>query len=146
MSRRSRSRRDKRAPIPDFDDPQPRMPGLFHFWSHDRLLQRDRQVRGSVAAQPHQRRAHRAWGTDNTAQRNDLCSYCNLSNGLLMRRFRSLMTRASFKFGLETACGQCAASAMGTLATSLQAQWYSPTVTTHRKTSCATFQESRAGE
>ena len=19
---------------PDFDDPQPRMPGLFHFWSH----------------------------------------------------------------------------------------------------------------
>lgn len=35
MSRRSRSRRDKRAPIPDFDDPQPRMPGLFHFWSHD---------------------------------------------------------------------------------------------------------------
>ena len=29
MSRRARSRRDKRAPIPDFDDPQPRMPGLF---------------------------------------------------------------------------------------------------------------------
>ena len=35
MSRRARSRRDKRAPIPDFDDPQPRMPGLFHFWSTD---------------------------------------------------------------------------------------------------------------
>lgn len=29
MSRRARQRRDKRAPIPDFDDPQPRMPGLF---------------------------------------------------------------------------------------------------------------------
>lgn len=29
MSRRARSRRDKRAPIPDFDDPQPRIPGLF---------------------------------------------------------------------------------------------------------------------
>lgn len=29
MSRRARTRRDKRAPIPDFDDPQPRMPGLF---------------------------------------------------------------------------------------------------------------------
>ena len=40
MSRRARTRRDKRAPQPDFDDPQPRMPGLFHFWSHDRLLQR----------------------------------------------------------------------------------------------------------
>lgn len=35
MSRRARERRDKRAPIPDFDDPQPRMPGLFHFWIHD---------------------------------------------------------------------------------------------------------------
>ena len=33
MSRRTR--RDKRAPIPDFDDPQPRMPGLFHFWSQE---------------------------------------------------------------------------------------------------------------
>ena len=31
MSRRARARRDKRAPIPDFDDPQPRMPGLFFF-------------------------------------------------------------------------------------------------------------------
>ena len=28
MSRRARQRRDKRAPSPDFDDPQPRMPGL----------------------------------------------------------------------------------------------------------------------
>lgn len=45
MSRRSRTRRDKRAPIPGFDDPQPRMPGLFHLWSTDVLwicLQRHR--------------------------------------------------------------------------------------------------------
>ena len=33
MSRRARARRDKRAPIPDFDEHQPASSGLFHFWS-----------------------------------------------------------------------------------------------------------------
>ena len=32
MSRRARNRRDKRQPIPDFD--QPANCGLFLFWSH----------------------------------------------------------------------------------------------------------------
>lgn len=31
MSRRARTRRDKRAPIPDFDDTEPRIAG-FVFW------------------------------------------------------------------------------------------------------------------
>lgn len=30
MSRRARERRDKRAPIPDFDKPQPRLAGSFY--------------------------------------------------------------------------------------------------------------------
>lgn len=51
MSRRARTRRDKRAPIPDFDDPQPRMPGLFHFWSHDR--NRLARSRRGLPAAPH---------------------------------------------------------------------------------------------
>ena len=34
MSRRARNRRDKRAPIPDFDDPQPRTRGAFSFLEH----------------------------------------------------------------------------------------------------------------
>ncbi len=29
MSRRKRQRRDRRAPIPDFDEPQPREVGAF---------------------------------------------------------------------------------------------------------------------
>ena len=34
-SRRSRNRRDKRAPIPDFDDPQPAIERGFFIWSSE---------------------------------------------------------------------------------------------------------------
>ena len=36
MSRRKRQRRDRRAPIPDFDEPQPREVGLLNDKNHER--------------------------------------------------------------------------------------------------------------
>ena len=38
MSRRARARRDKRAPIPDFYDQQPRSCGVFFLGTIDSLL------------------------------------------------------------------------------------------------------------
>ena len=113
---------------------QARNSGSFCFWSHDRLLQRDRPVRGSVAAQSDQRRAHSAWHRGRTQMQGaqmaltaiesfkgaknkhpmTLCK-CDCGGERLVRTTR-------FRLGLVSSCAACArreAAARGGLTRSL---------------------------